>query len=129
MKKGKPMRYKLWLVLFLLSATQAEAGLRQYSATLDQSTWALKQNSPLVCELSHPVPHFGEAFFRSMAGKELNMQFELNMLRLPDHYDFLRLDLCFEFFKQRKQNLVSDDDFILSMIHDISEIIRTQSNI
>jgi outer membrane protein OmpA-like peptidoglycan-associated protein len=86
MKKGKPMRYKLWLVLFLLSATQAEAGLRQYSATLDQSTWALKQNSPLVCELSHPVPHFGEAFFRSMAGKELNMQFELNMLRLPDHY-------------------------------------------
>ena len=80
------MRYKLWLVLFLLSATQAEAGLRQYSATLDQSTWSLKQNSPLVCELSHPVPHFGEAFFRSMAGKELNMQFELNMLRLPDHY-------------------------------------------
>ena len=80
------MRYKLWLGLVLFVAVHAEAGLRQYSATLDQSTWTLKQNSPLLCELSHPVPHFGEAFFRSTAGKELNMQFELNMLRLPDHY-------------------------------------------
>lgn len=80
------MGYKPWLVLFLFSALHAEAGLRQYSATLDQSTWSLTQNSPLVCELNHPVPQFGEAFFRSVAGKELNMQFELSMLRLPDHY-------------------------------------------
>ncbi len=80
------MGYKPWLVLFLFSAVHAEAGLRQYSATLDQSTWSLTQNSPLVCELNHPVPQFGEAFFRSVAGKELNMQFELSMLRLPDHY-------------------------------------------
>ena len=80
------MQYKLWLLLSLLSATSAEAGLRQYSATLDQSSWSLKQNTPLLCELSHPIPQFGEAFFRSTAGKELNMQFELNMLRLPDHY-------------------------------------------
>lgn len=86
MRKGKPMRYKLGLVLSLLSAAYAEAGLRQYSATLDQSSWALNQNTPLLCELTHPIPHFGEAFFRSVAGKELNMQFELNMLRLPDHY-------------------------------------------
>lgn len=80
------MQYKLWLLMFLLSATSADAGLRQYSATLDQSSWLLKQNTPLLCELSHPIPQFGEAFFRSTAGKELNMQFELNMLRLPDHY-------------------------------------------
>jgi outer membrane protein OmpA-like peptidoglycan-associated protein len=86
MKKGKPMRYKLWLLPLILSAVQAEAGLRQYSATLEQSSWSLLQNSPLVCELSHSIPHFGEAYFRSMAGKELNMQFELSMLRLPDHY-------------------------------------------
>ncbi|RVT46242.1 OmpA family protein [Rheinheimera sediminis] len=79
------MRYKLALVLLGLTA-HAEAGLRQYSATIDKSSWSLVQNSPLLCELSHPIPHFGEAFFRSVAGKELNMQFELSMLRLPDHY-------------------------------------------
>lgn len=59
---------------------------RQYSASIEQSTWSLSKNTPLQCQLEHEIPNFGKAIFRSHAGKALNMDFELMMLRLPDTY-------------------------------------------
>ncbi|WP_337841199.1 OmpA family protein [Rheinheimera sp.] len=69
-----------------LFSFQVMAGLRQYSATLEQSSWSLASNTPLQCELRHDIPRFGAALFTSVAGKELNLSFRLDMLKLPDHY-------------------------------------------
>lgn len=76
-------------VLFsLLASTSvlAQPQLRQYSATIEQSAWQLSVASPLQCSLEHQIPHFGRAIFRSVANKNLNMDFELMMQRLPDQY-------------------------------------------
>lgn len=76
-------------VLFsLLAGTSALAQpqLRQYSATIEQSSWQLSSNTPLECQLQHQIPQFGAAIFRSIASKGLNLDFELQLLRLPDHY-------------------------------------------
>lgn len=67
--------------------TAAPTQVRQYSASIDQSQWLLSKNTPLHCQLEHSIPNFGTAIFRSHAGKGLNMDFELAMLRLPDNYD------------------------------------------
>ncbi|MGI5309413.1 flagellar protein MotY [Rheinheimera sp. WS51] len=69
-----------------LTSVQATTQLRQYSATIEQSTWQLSTNTPLECQLRHDIPRFGQALFRSVASKSLNMAFELQMLRLPDNY-------------------------------------------
>lgn len=67
-----------------LAATPSQ--WRQYSATIEQSRWQLSSNTPLQCQLEHEIPNFGKAVFRSAAGKSLNMDFELQMLRRPDSY-------------------------------------------
>jgi len=73
--------------MFLLSANVlAQPQLRQYSAAIEQSSWQLSKNSPLECQLQHEIPQFGQAVFRSVASKGLNLDFELQMLRLPDSY-------------------------------------------
>lgn len=69
-----------------LTVNAAPTQWRQYSATIEQSNWQLSANSPLACQLEHEIPNFGKAIFRSHAGKALNMDFELAMLRLPDNY-------------------------------------------
>jgi len=71
---------------FILFLAHANAGIRQYSADLDNSKWQLANNSRLECTLSHQIPHYGEAKFYSKANRNLNMEFELEMLRLPDNY-------------------------------------------
>jgi len=68
------------------SAISAQYQLRQYSAPIENSTWLVSVNTPLQCSLEHQIPHFGRAVFRSVASKGLNLEFELQMLRLPDHY-------------------------------------------
>src|SRR5690606_16481781 len=68
-------------------AVLAQPQLRQYSAAIEESVWQLNRDTPLECQLQHEIPHFGQAVFRSVAGKALNMDFELQMLRLPDGYD------------------------------------------
>lgn len=65
---------------------EAEAGIRQYSADLDNSQWQVSNNSRLNCTLSHHIPNYGEARFTSHASRASNMMFELDMLRLPDNY-------------------------------------------
>lgn len=75
--------------LSLLTPAQAAMSrhsVRQYSATLENSSWSLKTTSALRCELSHPIPHFGEALFVSTANKESNLLFQLKMERQPGEY-------------------------------------------
>lgn len=64
----------------------AHAGVRHYAASVEQSDWQLDAPNRLQCELSHPVPGYGTARFYSRASKQLNMEFELDMLMLPDVY-------------------------------------------
>jgi outer membrane protein OmpA-like peptidoglycan-associated protein len=81
---GQNMRKLITLSLLCVSLS-ATAGIRQYSAGLS-AVWQVTENSRLQCTLSHKIPHYGEAKFYSKAGRELNMAFELDMLRLPDTY-------------------------------------------
>ncbi|XQW86351.1 flagellar protein MotY [Thalassotalea piscium] len=79
--------YKTLLILTLsFIATAANASIRQYQADLDSSKWQLTNNSRLECTLAHQIPNYGLAKFHSRASRDLNMKFELDMLRLPDNY-------------------------------------------
>jgi outer membrane protein OmpA-like peptidoglycan-associated protein len=62
------------------------AALRQYKAQIENSDWQLKDKSRLQCTLSHRLPGYGKAMFNSVASKQLNMEFELDMLLLPKSY-------------------------------------------
>lgn len=77
------------LILSLVSVLfvcHASAGIRQYQADLNSSKWLLSDNSRLTCTLSHQVPHYGEAKFYSKANRDMNLEFEMDMLLLPDTY-------------------------------------------
>ena len=81
------MRILIALGAILMSASGlAQPQLRQYSAAIEQSNWLLSKNTPVECQLQHDIPQFGQAVFRSVASKGLNLDFELQMLRLPDNY-------------------------------------------
>jgi len=73
------------LALFVF-VSQANAGIRQYGADLESANWQLTNNSRLQCTLSHQIPNYGEAKFYSTASRKMNMEFELDMMRLPDNY-------------------------------------------
>lgn len=77
------------LVIFLLAAIgfSSQAAMRQYSATVEDSDWQVTDSSRLMCTLSHDVPGYGQAMFSSYASKQLNMEFELDMLLLPKRFD------------------------------------------
>jgi len=78
---------KIFVSLLCIAAvSSAQAGIRQYSAELSHSKWQLSDNSRLQCTLSHKIPNYGEAKFYSKASRNSNMEFELEMLRLPDNY-------------------------------------------
>lgn len=72
--------------VLLFSVCQANAGMRQYSADLNNSNWQLSSDSRLECTLSHNIPNYGEARFYSKANRRTNLEFELDMMRLPDSY-------------------------------------------
>jgi outer membrane protein OmpA-like peptidoglycan-associated protein len=72
----------LWLCVGLVPLN-SWAALRQYAAKIESSTWQLKNPNRLQCSLVHGLPGYGEAIFTSMASKQLNMAFELDMLQLP----------------------------------------------
>lgn len=77
---------------YLSAASEIERlNVRHYTASLEQSNWTLKKSTAIQCELSHQIPHFGEASFVSHAHKELNLQFELKMIRLPDEYGLAKV--------------------------------------
>ncbi len=52
-----------------------------YGATPGQSKWQMVANTPLECQLVHPIPNYGEAVFSSHASKKINLDFELKMKR------------------------------------------------
>ncbi len=69
-----------------LFISNADAGIRQYSANIHNSKWQLSDDSRLQCTLSHQIPRYGEARFSAKASRQLNMEFELDMMLLPDNY-------------------------------------------
>lgn len=69
-----------------LIISDANAGIRQYSADIHTSQWQLSDDSRLQCTLSHQIPRYGEARFSARASRKLNMEFELDMMLLPDNY-------------------------------------------
>lgn len=71
----------------IVIATNVQAAVRNYSVDVETSSWALSQQTRLVCELSHPIPGYGVASFMTEASKQLNVEFTLDMLRLPGRYD------------------------------------------
>jgi hypothetical protein len=78
-------------IFFSLIATQAQAGIRQYSADLNSSNWQLANDSRLQCTLAHQIPHYGQARFSAKASRKLNMEFELDMMLLPDSYSLAKV--------------------------------------
>ncbi len=80
------MKKLITLVTLSLFAFQTNAGIRQYRADIENSTWQLTDDSRLQCTLSHQIPRYGKAKFYSSASRQMNMEFELEMMRLPDSY-------------------------------------------
>lgn len=79
---------KIWTALILvLTATSSMATLRHYQENVNNSQWSVTSQTRLLCELSHHIPGYGTASFTSEASKQLNMEFYLDMFRLPLRYD------------------------------------------
>lgn len=79
---------KPFFFLIILSIPMlATANMRTYQASLDESRWQISEQTRLKCSLSHDIPGYGEAMFTTEASKQLNLEFELDMLRLPNRYD------------------------------------------
>jgi outer membrane protein OmpA-like peptidoglycan-associated protein len=79
---------KFLVGLSLLSITTLGfANMRHYQVDVNASQWSLTQQTRLKCELSHGIPGYGTASFITEASKQLNMEFNLDMLRLPNRYD------------------------------------------
>ena len=70
-----------------LTTCAANGAMRQYHATVESSDWQVSEPSRLSCTLSHELPGYGEAQFTSVASKQLNMEFVLDMQRLPKRFD------------------------------------------
>ena len=68
----------IFLVL-LLSSGQLQA-IQRYQADIEDSRWEL-QASPLRCELTHPIPRYGQGVFVHSAGGEL--AFKVQVLDPP----------------------------------------------
>lgn len=81
------MKHILLLIIMSCLIANANGAMRQYSATVETSNWEVSQQSRLQCTLSHGLPGYGEAMFTSFAAKQLNMEFELDMMSLPNRFD------------------------------------------
>lgn len=66
-----------------LTALPASSMARNYTASIEQSSWTLAKDTPVACQLEHRIPRYGAALFSSTASKDINMGFELDMLRMP----------------------------------------------
>ncbi|WP_394203422.1 OmpA family protein [Shewanella waksmanii] len=62
----------------------AQAELRHYVASLEQSNWRISDNTPIICRLEHEIPSYGKAVFTSRAGKDHDLNFTLDMWVKPD---------------------------------------------
>ena len=73
----------LMSVIVALAALPAQGMLRNYTAKIEQSQWTLAKDNPVACQLQHEIPRYGAALFSSVASKDINLEFELDMLRMP----------------------------------------------
>lgn len=85
------MKKTLVAVTLSFFIAQSNASIRQYQADLGASQWQLSTQSRLECTLSHQIPNYGEAKFYSKANRSSNMEFELDMLSLPDNYSLAKV--------------------------------------
>lgn len=80
--------FKLITLLSLLCVVHlCSANMRHYQVDVEASQWSLTKQTRLKCELSHGIPGYGTASFTTEASKQLNMEFNLEMMRLPNRYD------------------------------------------
>jgi outer membrane protein OmpA-like peptidoglycan-associated protein len=70
----------------------AHGDYRRYSGSLANSKWNLTTESKLQCDLTHEIPNYGYAVFKSEAGKIANLEFELDMMRLPADYSLANIE-------------------------------------
>ncbi|MGY5449409.1 flagellar protein MotY [Agarivorans sp. MS3-6] len=74
---------KRYLLLTLaLHAASSHAYVRNYSASLDDSTWVISNKTPIECRMDHFIPSFGVASFVSKASKDVNLDFYLDMYKI-----------------------------------------------
>jgi outer membrane protein OmpA-like peptidoglycan-associated protein len=64
----------------------SQGAVRHYTATVSDSKWTLFADTRLTCGLSHKIPRYGQVMFSAVASKQLNLDFEMDMLRLPANY-------------------------------------------
>lgn len=77
---------RILISLVAVISLSSHGAMRQYAATIENSEWQVTQQNRLACTLSHPIPGYGDALFTSVASKQLNMEFELDMLLLPKKF-------------------------------------------
>ncbi|MEM0514278.1 OmpA family protein [Pseudoalteromonas sp. YIC-827] len=80
------------IFMALVAATSVEAAMRTYTADPQSSTWQMVENSRLQCQLNHAVPFYGDAVFRSVASKNKDVRFNLDMVVRPNNYDVAALE-------------------------------------
>ncbi|MCE0492973.1 flagellar protein MotY [Vibrio salinus] len=76
--------YRLTLTgaaIFIATSSYAMEMQTRYVAKPLESHWNIIKDTPLECQLTHPIPHFGTAQFTSRASKKINLDFELKMNR------------------------------------------------
>lgn len=67
----------------MIASLPTHAMMRTYGAEVRQSNWSLVKNTPTACVLQHKIPRIGQANFSSVANKQINLDFELNMRQKP----------------------------------------------
>lgn len=80
-QSNKTSRYII-LTLSLFAGLPSLASYKVYEAALSESEWIFSGN-PLACQLTHSVPHYGNAIFSETAGKKPALRFALNYKRHP----------------------------------------------
>lgn len=93
------MKKYLPLGILISLSCSAHSAVRQYSADLDSSMWKASNTARLECQLEHNIPRYGKALFVSRASKSLNLNFALDMFKLPDNYSFAKVESVAPSFK------------------------------
>jgi outer membrane protein OmpA-like peptidoglycan-associated protein len=78
--------HQLLLGIVAGASLGTEASIRHYAASADNSKWELSVDTRLQCGISHAIPRYGDVTFTTVASKNLNLEFEMDMLRLPANY-------------------------------------------
>lgn len=64
----------LSMIALLAVSGGARALERQYLASMDESSWVLTDDSPVICRMEHLIPRFGKVVFTQEAGRSLQLE-------------------------------------------------------